>query len=96
MGLADGSAWEKEFGVWSNKQSKVEKLTTGQMIDRLGLMDVAINQDGYKVGYDHKGNLLMWGKHEEKPQIKEGNEFLVYFPLAKNDVWIIKRENEVE
>ncbi|PHA02999.1 hypothetical protein COE51_01260 [Bacillus pseudomycoides] len=66
------------------------RLTTGQMIDRLGLEDTAVNQDGYIVGYDHKGNLLMWEVNEEKPEIKEGNEFLVYFPWVRNDTWEIR------
>lgn len=59
------------------------------MIDRLGLNDTAINQDGYKVGYDYKGNLLMWDKDKEKPDFKEGNEFGIYFPWVKNDKWEI-------
>ncbi|KON87454.1 hypothetical protein AF332_11860 [Sporosarcina globispora] len=67
----------------------MEKLTTGQMIDRLGIDDTATNQDGYKVGYDHKGNLLMWGQHESKPDNREGNDFLVYLSWVKNDSWII-------
>lgn len=58
------------------------------MIDRLGIDDIAINQDGYKVGYDHKGNLLMW-ENEEKPKMKEGNEFRIWFPWVKNDKWEI-------
>lgn len=65
------------------------KLTTGQMIDQLGWNDTAVNQDGYKVGYDHKGNLLWWEKNEEKPGIKEGNEFAIYFFWVKDDTWEI-------
>lgn len=67
----------------------MEKYKTGEMLDKLGLEDVATNQDGYSVGYDHKGNLLMWGKGETKPENKEGNEFSVYFPWVKNDRWQI-------
>jgi hypothetical protein len=71
---------------------KVENLTTSQMLDRLDLNDIATNQDGYKVGYDHKGNLLMWEDGEEKPEIQEGNEFIIYFPWVKNDVWTIQKQ----
>jgi hypothetical protein len=67
----------------------LEKLTTTQMLERLGLEDTAENQSGYKVGYDHKGNLLTWGASENKPDIKEGNEFIIYFPWIKNDKWEI-------
>jgi hypothetical protein len=65
----------------------MEKLTTTQMIERLGLEDVAINQDGYKVGYDHKGNLIFWSENENKPQVTEGNRFAIYFPWLKKDRW---------
>lgn len=67
----------------------MRKLTTGQMIDQLGMEDVAISQSGYKVGYDHKGNLLMWGEKEEKPQITDGNQFSLFYSWAKNDRWEI-------
>ncbi|MEH6941496.1 hypothetical protein [Bacillus sp. JJ722] len=65
------------------------KFTTGQMIDRLGLNDVAVNQKGWMVGYDHKGNLLTWDKDEEKPTSKESNEFSIYFPWVNKDIWEI-------
>lgn len=65
------------------------KLTTGQMIDKLGLEDIAINQDGYKVGYDSKGNLLMWDKNEEKPDCSESNNLIIYYPWVKHDSWKI-------
>jgi hypothetical protein len=68
----------------------MEKLTTGQMLDKLGLEDIATNQDGYSVGYDHKGNLLMWSKGEEKPETKDGNEFRIYNPWVKEDQWEIQ------
>lgn len=71
-----------------NRQNSGE-LTTGQMLDKLGLQDIAVNQDGYKVAYDRKGNLLMWGKHEEKPLDKEGNEFCIYLPWINKDRWEI-------
>lgn len=67
----------------------MEKLTTSQMLERLGMEDVAINQEGNRVGYDHKGNLLMWLEGEEKPQIKEGNEYTIYYPWMKKDRWEI-------
>lgn len=68
------------------------KLTTGQMIDKLGINDIAINQKGWVVGYDHKGNLLTWDEGENKPQIQEGNEFHIYYPWVK-DMWeIVKGE----
>ncbi|PGP12581.1 hypothetical protein COA01_32720 [Bacillus cereus] len=67
----------------------MKKLTTGQMIDCLGLNDTAVNQDGYIVGYDHKGNLLLWSKGEKKPNNKESNEFNAYFPWIKKDLWEI-------
>lgn len=64
-------------------------LTTGQMLDQLGIEDTATNQEGYKVGYNHKGNLLFWGPGEEKPQVAEGNTFSVYYPFFKRDRWEI-------
>lgn len=67
----------------------MSKFTTAQMIEKLGLEDVAINQDGYKVGYDHKGNLLMWGENEDKPQNSEDNKFFIYYPWVKGDLWEI-------
>lgn len=67
----------------------MNKFTTAQMIERLGLEDVATNQDGFKVGYDHKGNLLMWDKSEEKPQNSEDNKFVIYYPWVKKDLWEI-------
>ena len=70
----------------------MEKLTTSQMIERLGLEDIAINQDGYKVGYDHKGNLLLWGKNEDKPQVTDGNQFVIYFLWIKKDRWEINHD----
>ncbi|WCF11434.1 hypothetical protein NDS46_31240 (plasmid) [Paenibacillus thiaminolyticus] len=67
----------------------MSKLTTAQMIDQLGLEDTATSEDGYTVGYDHKGNLLMWKKDKEKPNIKDGNEFYLHYSSVKNDLWKI-------
>lgn len=67
----------------------MEKLTTAKMIEKLGLQDEAVNQDGFRVGYDHKGNLLMWDEGEKKPEDSESNKFIIYFPWVKRDVWVI-------
>lgn len=68
----------------------LKKLSTAQMIEQLGFYDTAVNQSGYQVGYDQKGNLLMWEKGKEKPGIKEGNEFTLYFPYVRKDHWEIQ------
>lgn len=67
-----------------------KKLTTGQMIDQLGMRDVAQNQKGTLVGYDRKGNMVMWYPEEDKPQDNEGNNFYMYYPRIKNDIWEIR------
>lgn len=67
-------------------------LSTAEMLDKLGLDDVAVNQQGNHVGYDHKGNLLMWFKNEEKPGVKEGNEYNIYYPFFKKDRWTINHQ----
>ena len=69
--------------------TNLTNLTTGQMIDRLEMGDVAVNQDGFKVGYNHKSDLLMWSKNEEMPEHSEGNFFSIYFPFIKKDRWVI-------
>lgn len=66
-----------------------KKYKTGEMLDLLGMNDTAENQDGYRVGYNHKGNLLMWTKNGTKPEVTDGNEFNLYFPYVKNDLWTI-------
>lgn len=67
----------------------MKNLTTTQMLEQLGLEDVAVNQEGNHVAYDHKGNLLMWFEGEERPQVKDGNEYVLYYPWVKNDRWEI-------
>ncbi|WP_442636534.1 hypothetical protein [Rossellomorea marisflavi] len=67
--------------------------STGEMLNKLGLEDEAENQKGYVVGYDHKGNLITWDKGENKPLIKEGNEFTLYYPWVNDDVWTITKQS---
>lgn len=69
--------------------SPFDNLTTGQIIDQLEMGDVAINQDGYKVGYNHKSDLLMWSENEEMPETSEGYLFHIYYPFVKKDRWVI-------
>lgn len=66
----------------------MNKHNTIEMLDKLGLEDTATNQEGYHVGYDHKGNLLMWGPRDEKPTTDE-DKFTIYYPWLKNDTWVI-------
>lgn len=66
----------------------MEKLTTGQMIDKLGLEDTAVNEKGFYVGYNHRGDLITWDKGEQKPDTDE-NRFNLYYPWVKHDLWMI-------
>lgn len=61
----------------------MKTLSTAEMLDALGLEDVAINQEGNHVGYSHKGDLLMWFKGEEKPGVAEGNRYEIHYPFLK-------------
>lgn len=67
----------------------MKKYTTGEMLDRLGINDVAINQKGYRVGYDHKGDLVTWDKNEKKPTVSDGHKFTLYYAWVKDDEWEI-------
>lgn len=68
----------------------MEGYTTAEMLERLGLEDEAVNEKGWKVGYNHKGDLLTWPDYEEKPGVSEGNKFHIYYPWLKSDKWKIR------
>lgn len=82
---------EKLDEIYTMK-TKSPQYTTGQMIDKLKRDEVAVNQDGYRAGYNEEGHLLMWEEKEDKPQIEEGNLFVIYLPWVKGDRWVIKQE----
>jgi len=67
----------------------MEKLTTGQMLDKLGLNDIAVNQNGYIVGYTEKGDLITWNQGEEKPGTSD-DRFTFYYPWVAKDEWVIQ------
>lgn len=69
----------------------MEKLTTAQMLEKLGFGDSAINQKGFIVGYTDKGDLITWNEGEEKPGTSD-DKFTLYYPWVKNDVWVIRYE----
>jgi hypothetical protein len=70
-----------------------EYLTTGQMIDKLRLGEVAVNQEGYKVKYGENGlNLLFFLPHEEpsEPNIMgDADKFIIHALWVKKDKWHI-------
>lgn len=68
---------------------KLTNLKTGEMLDRLGLMDTAINNKGWYVGYTEKGDLVTWDKGEDKPLTTEGNLFHIYYPWMNESSWKI-------
>lgn len=63
-----------------------EWLTTGQMIDRLKVGEVAENQDGYKVTHGRKGDLLYFYKSNEPDEEEKFTMSLMYL---KKDKWRI-------
>jgi hypothetical protein len=63
-----------------------EWLTTGEMIDRLKVGEVAVNQDGWKVTFGRKGDLLYFHESQEPD---EENKFTMSLMFLKKDRWRI-------
>jgi hypothetical protein len=63
-----------------------EWLTTGEMIDRLKVGEVAVNQDGWKVTFGRKGDLLYFHESQEPD---EENKFTMSLIFLKKDRWRI-------
>lgn len=68
----------------------MKNLKTGEMLDKLGLRDTAINEKGWHVGYDDKGNLLTWDEGEDKPDVSDGNAFSIVYHWMKESLWEIR------
>lgn len=64
------------------------KLKTGEMLDKLGMNDIAVNQKGHMVGYTEKGDLITWDKGEDKPGTSD-DKFTFYYPNMAKDEWVI-------
>ena len=62
------------------------QLTTGQVIDRLKVEEVAVNQSGFKLKYGQKGDLLLF-EGDEEPGGED--KFTLYYPFVENDRWSI-------